>query len=114
MSYAAVLKNKITASSPQDDESERYDFPPERERKQKVITWDTEDLSTLSSAITPVEYQDAVKNPTITTALELKKAKAENAKTIEEVKHNMKHKMEAMKIDLTTTLRKELKQWLQN
>eukprot|EP00957_Ditylum_brightwellii_P097225 7404885-Ditylum_brightwellii.AAC.1 len=80
MSYAAVSKNKITASNPQDDESERFDFPPEQEHKQKVIAQDTEDLSTLPPVITPVEYQDAVKNPIVTTALELKKAKAESAK----------------------------------
>jgi hypothetical protein len=109
MSYAAVLKHKITASNPQDNEPEKYDFPPVQEQKRKEITQVTEDLSTLSPATAPVEYQDAIKNPIVTTALELKKAKAENAKPKEEAKHNMKHKMEAMKTDLTTTLRKELK-----
>eukprot|EP00957_Ditylum_brightwellii_P209417 15361684-Ditylum_brightwellii.AAC.1 len=109
MSYAAVLKHKITASNPQDDEPEKYDFPPVREQKRKEITQDTEDLSTLSSVITPVESQEAVKNPTIATVLELKKAKEENAKTTKEAKYNMKQEMEAMKIDLTTPLRAELK-----
>eukprot|EP00957_Ditylum_brightwellii_P116768 8906846-Ditylum_brightwellii.AAC.1 len=109
MSYANVLKHKIAASNPQDDEPEKYDLPPAQEQKQKAIARDTDEFPTLSSDIASAESQEAVKNATAATALELKKAKEENAKTIKEAKYTMRQEMEAMKLDLTTTLRAEFK-----